>query len=271
MRDAEEKKDNDMSDMIKSLQKATRLLSILADSYDNPVPLSVLSYKAGINKSTCSHIIATLENEGYAIKISNSKGYILGPAAYCLSRFGKYKNELIAICHPIMQYIYSNLGYSVLLAVIESDTKYIIDYIDNGKIFKTKTIIHTDDIYRTATGQAILANLPTEKVHAVVKKYGLPSSNEWIETVSFKDLLNYISSLKKDSVFKSSSLDNANKNLCVGYGCPIFNSVGCVGALGIAVNIPADKETGTPGDEDNIVKILKLGAKEANRRLAHKS
>ncbi len=257
-----------MSDMIKSVQKATRLLSILADSYDKPVPLAELSEKAGINKSTCSHIISTLENEGYATKISNSKGYILGPAAYCLSRFGKYKNGLIAICHPIMQYIYRNTGYSVLLAVIESNTKYIIDYIDDGKIFTTKTMIHTDDIYRTATGQAILANLPTEKVYSIVKKYGLPTSKEWFDADSFEDLLNNISTNEKNSVFTTTALYPEKNILCIGYGCPIFNSVECVGAFGIAVNIPDDKVPAVPDDEDNIIKFLKLGAKEANRRLS---
>lgn len=254
-----------MSLMIQSVQRATRLLSILADSYDKPVPLSALAEKAELNKSTCAHIIATLEHEGYATKISHSRGYILGPAAYCLSRLGKYKNDLIAICHPIMQYIYRNTGYSVVLSVIESDKKYVIDYIDDGRIFKTKTLIHTDDIYRTATGKVILANLPADKIRAIVDKHGLPSSRDWFEAASFDALLLYLSGLKKNTVLKSINPDEERQPRCVGYGCPIFDRVRCVGALGVAVNLPPD--TDATDDEDTIVKFLKIGAREVTRRL----
>lgn len=256
--------------MIKSVQKATRLLSVLADSYDKPVPLSELSHKTDMNKSTCAHIIATLENEGYATKISNSKGYILGPAAYCLSRFGKYKNELIAVCHPIMQYLYRNLGYSVVLAVIEGGTKYIIDYIDDGQVFKTKTHIHADDIYRTATGRAILANLPAEKICSIFNKYGKPSSEEWPEITSFNDWTDFFSGVKKDTVFKSSPYYVSQQTVSIGYGCAIFNSTACIGAIGIAINIPAGEETKPPEEEEKIVKLLERGAKEASRRLSSK-
>ena len=162
--------------MIKSIHKATALLSILADSKGEPVTLADLSVLSGINKSTCAHIISTLEADGYAVKISSSKGYIIGPAAYCLSRFGRYKDGLISVCRPFMKYLYSTTGYSVILAILEGDTKYIIDYIDDGRIFDTKTKIRIDDIYRTATGRVMLSNLTEDRLFSIYKNTVSPTA-----------------------------------------------------------------------------------------------
>lgn len=253
--------------MIKSIQKATKLLSILADNYEQPVPLSELSAKTNINKSTCSHIISTLESEGYATKISHSKGYILGPAAYSLSRFGKYKSQLSEVCKPIMQYLYCHSGYSVVLAIIEGGTKYLIDYIDDGRIFETKEKIKPDDIYRTATGRAILANLNSEKLDEIIQKYGYPTSEEWPEISSCGNLLKYISKIKKGSVFKS-RICHKNNTVNLGYGAAIFNNIGCVGAIGVAVSIPSAEETSFEEEEKKIIKLLERGALEINRLLS---
>ena len=257
--------------MIKSVQKATKILSILSDSYNQPVRLCELAQKAQLNKSTCSHIVSTLENEGFATKISNSKGYILGPAAYCLSRFGKYKNDLISVCRPIMNYLYKNLGYSIILAVIEGDTKYIIDCIDDGSIFETKTRIRPDDIYRTATGRAILVNLPREKIIKIVDRYGLPPKEKWPDVSSVNDLFNYVSHVKKDSVFKTESYYETNNITTYGYGGAIFNISGCIGALGVALSVPENNTNVIPEDESKIIKLLERSILEINRRLKHKT
>ena len=81
--------------MIKSVQKTLKILEVLSRSQGNSVPLGKIAEKAGINKSTCAHLMETLENEGYAVKISPAKGYVLGPAAYCLSNSGRYKKDLL--------------------------------------------------------------------------------------------------------------------------------------------------------------------------------
>ena len=90
---------------IKSLKKALRILNTLSDGQNKPVTLSELSLLTGTTKSTCAHILSTLVSEGYAERVSHTKGYVLGPAAYCLSRYGKYDDEFIALCRPVMRRI----------------------------------------------------------------------------------------------------------------------------------------------------------------------
>ena len=254
--------------MIKSVQKATTLLSILSESYENPVTLKELSEKADINKSTCAHIISTLENEGYVVKISHSKGYVLGPAAYCLSRYGRYNNELVAVCKPIMQYLYNKLGYTVVLSIIQGDKKYIIDCIDDGTVFRKKAEIRTDEIYRTATGRAVLCNLSKDNIYKVYKKYGTPKEEEWQGINSFEELYEATQKLKKNNYFKTRVLSSDNQKVYIGYGMPICRNIGCIGAIGVAISINASEEKSF-SDEEIIVKLLEKGVNEVKRRLSY--
>lgn len=254
--------------MIKSIHKATALLSILADSKGEPVTLADLSVLSGINKSTCAHIISTLEADGYAVKISSSKGYIIGPAAYCLSRFGRYKDGLISVCRPFMKYLYSTTGYSVILAILEGDTKYIIDYIDDGRIFDTKTKIRIDDIYRTATGRVMLSNLTEDRLFSIYKKYGLPNSDEWPKFSNFNDFRKYILVKKSEKILSCRGINDTGTKINIGYATAIYNNVSCIGSLGVAVCISPDEEKNFLRDEEKIKRLLIQCTNQINRQLS---
>ena len=57
----------------------------------------------------------------------------------------------------------------MILAVLEGNSKYIIDHTDENHILENHTEILEDDIYRTATGRVILANLPEAKIYDIYK------------------------------------------------------------------------------------------------------
>lgn len=251
--------------MIASIQKAIKILTVIADSGTSPTPLWKISERADINKSTCSRIIDTLLHEGFLVKISASRGYVLGPAAYCLSRFGRYGSDLISTCRPVMQYLYNTLGHCVVLAVIEGSTKYIIDYIDDGRIFEQKQKIRRDDIYRTATGRAILENMSQEEITDIWKKYGPPSSKEWSEIKTLDELLHYRESAERGVVITRT--EDKNRDVSRGYAIAITRGLRCVGALGIAVRIKsAEEKAFTEQEEKNIKQqLLKVSALVSKR------
>ena len=252
--------------MIQSVQRATRILSVLAEHYGEPITLTCLARRAQLNSATCAHIVATLEAEGYVIKLSRTRGYVLGPEAYCLSRFGRYKNDLITQCHPVMEYLHKMTGYTVILAVIDGETKYIIDYIDNGEIFETKAQIRQDDIYRTATGRAILANLSADKVFDVFAKYGKPGT-QWPEVQSFEKMNRYCATVKKDGVFKNRN-ENDTGWVYLGYGAALMKHGHCVGALGVAVKCTREQEIPFLQEKERLIMaLLERAVQQLNRRL----
>lgn len=157
--------------MIGSVQKTLKILTTISKGKNRPVSLSYISTVTEINKSTCSHIISTLESEGFVKKISHAKGFVLGPATYCLSRYGKYENEFVSICQPLIHWLHKKTGYSVILAVVEGSKKYTIDYIDTeNKILPEISEIMPDDIYRTATGRIIMVNMDKSDIKRIFEK-----------------------------------------------------------------------------------------------------
>jgi DNA-binding IclR family transcriptional regulator len=64
---------------------------------------------------------------------------------------------------------------TVILSVIQSNRKFIIDYADTEQnFFFDHTTIRTDDIYRTATGRAILSHMDRGEIERIWEKYGKP-------------------------------------------------------------------------------------------------
>ncbi len=252
--------------MIASVQKAIKILTVISEQRGEPVPLWKISERTGICKPSCSHIIETLLNEGFLVRISSSKGYVLGPDAYCLCSFDKYGSELIHTSRPVMQYLYKTLGHCVVLAVIEGGTKYIIDYIDDGQFFEKKSQIRRDDIYRTATGRVILENMRQDEIAAIWDKYGVPSLDEWAEIRSLEDLFKYCGSADGD-VRVVRSVDEA-ENVNLGYAVAIKGKVKCAGAIGIAVKIPKGEEKGfVAGEEETIKSLLRKASHLISKKL----
>lgn len=95
--------------MIKSVQKALNILKVLSDTPFEYVSLKDISKKTGIEKSTCHHLLETLCAEGFAQNTAGSGKYILGPDSYLLTRFGKYNETLISVCHPLLTFLAKKL------------------------------------------------------------------------------------------------------------------------------------------------------------------
>ncbi len=252
--------------LIKSVQKATKILTLLSNSFDNPVTITEIAEKLNLNKATCCHLIETLENEGFVTKVSRTKGYIIGPAAYCLSRYGKYENNLIKTLKPIVNYLHQNLHYTVAIAIIEAEQKYIIDYIDEQDFYKEKPRILSDNIYRTATGRAILANSDPQEIYRIYKKFGNPTPYEWGEITSIYDLYSFAEKSKKDQIFKT--VHQNDDGIYYGFAAALFDNSGCVGAIGIGL-----KTQEKISDEENnkIISFLSNSAKIANNKLKNKT
>ena len=97
-----------------------QLLTVISDHKGEAVALGELSRITAIPKPTCAHLIQTLCHDGYVKKVSHTQGYVLGPAAYCLSRYGRYENELVTEIRPIMRWLERKTGAAVALSVIQS-------------------------------------------------------------------------------------------------------------------------------------------------------
>ena len=120
--------------MIQSVKKAMDILTVLSENSDEPIMLSELAEKTGLNKSTCAHIVDTLCESFYVERVSRKEGYRLGPWAYMLSRYGGYHRPLIKISSSVLKWLRKQTGATVFISVLCNGRKFIVYHIDDAGI-----------------------------------------------------------------------------------------------------------------------------------------
>ena len=256
--------------MIYSIQKAMNILDILSNEKNHPVPLIEIAERTGYPKPTCSHILETLCHDGYVKKISHSKGYTLGPSLYHLTRYGRYEEEFVTLCRPVIRWMERTSHATVVLSVIQSSQKFIIDYADSEQnLFSEHSTIRADDIYRTATGRAILAYMDRDQVKDIWKKSGKPLEGHWDEITSFESLIEALEKIRRQEIIVSQAAEKEGEENAIGYAYPLFQRKICIGAVGIAWKPLHSGQTIDPKTEKQLCDILRKGAKEIMRRLSY--
>ncbi len=257
--------------MILSVKKAMRILTTLSLTHGKPLTLSKISEITKINKSTCSHILSTLINEGYIERISHTKGFILGPASFCLSDSKRYSDDFIEKSRPVMKWLNKKTDYVVVLSTLRGNNKFIIDYIDPQKDFFPNTFnIQYDDIYRTSTGRIMLANLKKNDLLEIFKRQGIPKPEDWKGIDSFETLCAELDKINKNDVIKIVDTDLSNENLYViGYGAAIFKHYEQKGAIGVALRLPKSEYDQFCKEKETEIKNSIISARnEINRRIS---
>ena len=254
--------------MIHSVQKAMQILTVISDQRGEPVTMKEISEKISLPRPTCAHLLATLARDGYVRRISHTLGYTLGPATYYLSRYGRYEKDLVTLARPVMRWMEHQTHATIVLAVIENRQKYIIECFDNEqKIFSEQSLIRADDIYRTATGRVILAQMDREAVKAVWETNGIPNE-DWEDIKSYEELLDALAEIKKQGVVVTGGSPR-KEDAAKGFACPIFQKGTCVGALGVAWIRTSESDAELAALEEKLCKTLLKGAKEIGRRLLY--
>ena len=255
--------------MIAVIQKAMKILSVISDGKGEAVTLSRISEATGIPKPTCSRILSTLAEDGYAVRVSHTEGYTAGPALYYLTRYGRYEEKLVALCDPIVRWLERKSHATVVLSVIQSGRKFIIDYADREQnLFEENARIRVGDIYRTATGRAILAHLSESEVRDIYKRHGNPEKQHWDRVTSYESLLEALAELRGERIVVSDAINAKRLQNARGYACPLFRGGVCIGAIGIALEASALSDMTEERDAELRALLLK-GAREIHRRLEY--
>lgn len=243
--------------MVQSVKRAIDILTIIAGC-SRSVTLEEIARETNLNKSTCAHIVATLCDAGFVTRISRKEGYCLGPFVYFLTQNGRFKQDLIQICSPIMTWLHKRTGETVLLSVMYEGYKLIIHRIEGRRqLSNARTKMIKGIVYPTATGRMLLAYMPREELQAIYSRLGPPREEDWAGIRSFADMEAALEKIRRDGYVRA-----ADEPDVVGYACILKSRSGeAVGALGMAVPEPLQ-------DEKQIISDLKRAAQEINRRLS---
>jgi IclR family acetate operon transcriptional repressor len=159
---------------IQSLERALNLVDILAASKVE-LPLNELASKAGLNVSTCHHLLATLVKRGYVSQNPRNRGYYLGDRITELSNTRLKQFSLIEIAMPELKKLNENTRETVLLSALQGHALVTLAKFNS----QMPVGVGSDEngrskaAHATGMGKAILAWLPDAEIARTIAEAGL--------------------------------------------------------------------------------------------------
>lgn len=255
--------------MPNSVEKTMLILKALSGSREKPMSLELISDITKINKSTACHILKVLCRDGYVTRASHTLGYLLGPELYMLTRYGRYGEDIISHCHPLLEYVHGKYGGTAVFALLGEGKKYIIDRACDSFIYGDRDAsILDDDVYRTVTGRVLLAAMPFDKALEYYEKSGKPKDGEWKGAETREGFIRTISKIRELDYY--SNLTQNGNFYWLSFACPVYKFGRCLGALGLANRYDDISELPSMAEQTKRGEFLVKCRKELERRLEFK-
>lgn len=159
---------------IQSVERAISLLELLAQS-GGASSLTDLSQRAGLNISTCHHLLATLAKCGYVAKVPGRRTYALGARVLHLSHAFMRQVDLPRRAQPVLDRVNAATGEACHLAVLQGDQVVTVAKSEARQAIRVETaeIGAAEAPHATATGKAMLAWLPEEQTRRILDVNGM--------------------------------------------------------------------------------------------------
>jgi IclR family acetate operon transcriptional repressor len=159
---------------IQALDRAFLILDIIADA-GGEAKLTEIAGIAGLNVSTCHHLISTLHNWGYVARGINSRSYVLGSRILYLSAACLRQVDLPRRAQSFVDRLNDQTREAVQLAIMQ-DTN-LVNVLHREARHAVRVDAgrggNSNAAHATATGKAILAWLPPTELDRIVADKGL--------------------------------------------------------------------------------------------------
>jgi IclR family transcriptional regulator, acetate operon repressor len=185
---AEQGEDNVERTEIQSVARALSLLDALARAGGEST-LSVLAAEAGLNISTCHHLMATMMRRGYVAQGAGKRAYRIGTQVLRLSQVCLRQVDLPQRAEAQLDRINVTTGETVHLAVILGDAIVTVAKRDSRHAVRVDTgpLGATEAAHATACGKAILAWLTEDTIRRIVAGRKIPGFTQ--NTITRMDAL----------------------------------------------------------------------------------
>lgn len=159
---------------MQSVDRAIGLLELLAQS-GGGTSLTDLSARAGLNISTCHHLLATLVRAGYVAQVPGRRTYALGARVLHLGQAFMRQVDLPRRAQPVLDRLNVETGEAVHLAVLQGDQVVTVAKSEARHAVRVDTgvIGSAEAPHATASGKAMLAWLPDDQVRRILGINGL--------------------------------------------------------------------------------------------------
>ena len=159
---------------IQALDRAFLILDIIADA-GGEAKLTEIASIAGLNVSTCHHLISTLHNWGYVARGANSRSYVLGSRILHLSAACLRQVDLPRRAQSFVDRLNDQTREAVQLAIMQDTNLVNVLHREARHAVRVDAGLggNSNAAHATATGKAILAWLPPTELDRIVADKGL--------------------------------------------------------------------------------------------------
>jgi len=159
---------------IQALDRAFLILDVMADA-GGEAKLTEIATTAGLNVSTCHHLISTLHNWGYVARGINSRSYVLGSRILHLSAACLKQVDLPRRAQGFVDRLNDQTREAVQLAIMQDTNLVHVLRREARHAVRVEAGFggNSGAAHATATGKAILAWLPPTELDRIVADKGL--------------------------------------------------------------------------------------------------
>lgn len=159
---------------IQALDRAFLILDVIADA-GGEAKLTEIAATAGLNVSTCHHLISTLHNWGYVSRGANSRSYVLGSRILHLSAACLRQVDLPRRAQSFVDRLNDQTREAVQLAIMQDTNLVNVLHREARHAVRVDPGLggNSNAAHATATGKAILAWLPPTELDRIVADKGL--------------------------------------------------------------------------------------------------
>lgn len=148
------------------------VLSLLARQ-PGPIPAARIAAELGLPRSTTYHLLSVLIERGFVVHLPEERRYGLGLSAFELGSAYTRQAPLARLCRPLLNRLVDAIGESAHLAVLHGrDVLYVVE----ERAPRRPSLVTDVDVRLpaqiTASGRAILAELPPAQVRALFPSAG---------------------------------------------------------------------------------------------------
>lgn len=220
---------------IQVIDRAARLLNAIAQT-DAPASLKVLSADTGLHPSTAYRILAALGEHGL-VERNDIGHYRLGAKLLSLASRVEQRVDLKREALPIMEWLRSEVGETVNLAMRDGDEVVYVERASSHKMIRVEQVIggHAP-LHVTAVGKLFLAYDGEAACLAYARRSGLPGYTANTLTDPFQ-----LCQAARQSREQGYALDDEEAEPGVGcIGAPVFDASGAMVA-GLSVSAPIQR------------------------------
>ncbi|HEU0114284.1 MAG TPA: IclR family transcriptional regulator [Thermomicrobiales bacterium] len=156
-----------------TVERALRVLDVLADAA-SPLSLTAIAETAGLNITTASRLLASLEHHKYVMRSEDSGRYQLGYKILAMARSVQAQTGLRDVALPFLRTLMEAAGETATVNILHDDEAMMIARVEcRSPLRIVSQEGERSPLYCTAAGKILLAYQPEAEVERILAK-GLP-------------------------------------------------------------------------------------------------